>query len=494
MDIVLLNSGTIETQATKVAHRTLGPYKLANQCRKNGYSVKVIEHIAHFSKEELMQALTMFVTRSTRILGLSTTFIANSGTIPSIILESIVEISQIYPKLKIILGGYNSLIAKKIKEFDIFGIVENSPNGKYCEDTFIDVVDFIFKKSPEPKFSIEINQYTKKVIKSYKEPVYKRYNIELDDFTFHKDDNIVPGEALPLEISRGCIFKCKFCNHLMIGRSKLDYLRSFELIKAELTYNYNQWGTTSYYIICDTFNDTVYKMAEWHKMILSLPFKIQYAAYLRADLLDKNEEVPYMLKESGLVAAFHGIETFNIESANAIDKGWSAKRAKDYIPELYHNIWKSDICQTLSFIVGLPGDTKEDNFETLQWFIDNKLYHILFHPLLLTYNPDVRFLSEFDKKYLNYGYKFDKSEESSGVFNNWYNDYWTYKEVLNFVKKELYPKLGYINNGYSSWEVPYFLGLGKPMGFLKSPNKKLSETNRLTTEYLFKYKKLLFNN
>jgi glycosyltransferase involved in cell wall biosynthesis len=108
-------------------------------------------------------------------------------------------------------------------------------------------------------------------------------------------------------------------------------------------------------------------MKEWHKMVTSLPFKINYTAYLRADLLDRYEDVPYMLAESGLLTAFHGIESLGEKASTVIGKGWSGKKARDYIPKLYHDIWDNKVYQTLSFIIGLvtSGNFKKRNLGLL---------------------------------------------------------------------------------------------------------------------------------
>jgi radical SAM superfamily enzyme YgiQ (UPF0313 family) len=41
-------------------------------------------------------------------------------------------------------------------------------------------------------------------------------------------------KVLPIEIARGCIFKCKFCSYPLNGKQNLDfrYFSSMELINA----------------------------------------------------------------------------------------------------------------------------------------------------------------------------------------------------------------------------------------------------------------------
>jgi hypothetical protein len=349
MDVVLLNTGPRLENNVFSIYRTLGPYKLANALRANDFSVQVIDHLRWLSEESLVKLLEKFVTNNTLCLGISSTFLVDDVVLPAHLYTSLKVITDKYPDLKIVVGGpFARIVGASLNLPRITAIFE-----EYSEDTFLEYIQALRKKNMALTPPFTLAQWGgRQPVLSYKHPRRKLFDIEHDAFQFHEDDCIMPNETLPLEISRGCIFKCKFCNHLMLGRGKLDYLRDFELVKNELIQNYARWGTTNYYIICDTFNDTEFKMKAWHDMISSLPFKIKYTAYLRADLLDKFPDVPYMLQETGLLAGFHGIETLGEQASMTIGKGWSGKRARDYIPELYHNIWKKRVKQTISMIVG----------------------------------------------------------------------------------------------------------------------------------------------
>jgi radical SAM superfamily enzyme YgiQ (UPF0313 family) len=484
MDVVILNSGPKNYLPGKTLYRTLGAYKIAHSCRKEGFRVKVIDHVVYFQSSELITTLKKYITPDTLTLAISTTFLltGNRKLIPNIA-EAVAAIVSEFPNLKIIMGGYGTYAAKELLAFDTYAIVL-----EYGEDLFKEIMKNLRGQGPEPNYTIEFNTFSKKPIKVFSKPLVTTHNIETEDFKFHADDSIVEKETLPLEISRGCIFKCKFCNHLLLGRGKLDYLRSFELIKEELVHNYNNWGTTTYYVICDTFNDTEYKMREWHKMILSLPFKIKFTAYLRADLLDKFPDVPYMLKESGLVSAFHGIESLNRESALSVGKGWSGLKAKEYIPKLYHDIWNKEVYQTLSFIAGLPGDSKESLLDTVDWFNKNDLYHIFMTQLGLTNNKNIKNLSEFERDYKKYGYYFDNETTDSTDHGNWKNSYWSMTEVEKFIKQEINPRI-HKPTMNSSWRILYYAGLGIDLDVFK--NKSIYIPDSISNEYLEKYKKIL---
>lgn len=453
MDVILLNSGP-EDLGRISPYRTLGAYKIAHYTRAAGYETQVIDHLMFLSEEQLRACMLKFVTNETLAIGVSTTFMRdpsrpfNEPSLPVHIINVLNEISEQFPNVKLIFGGYGTYLVTSTRSTTDFIKKPYATIQQYGEDTFVDVLNHLRGTGPEPAWTISKvtpgGPYNK-MIKQYNGPITTRFNIETDAFQFTKNDAVMPNETLPIEISRGCIFKCKFCNHLMLGRGKLDYLRDFELVRNELMHNYEQWGTTNYYVICDTFNDTEYKMKEWHKMVTSLPFKINWTSYLRADLLHRFPDVPYMLAETGLFSCFHGIETFGEQASVTIGKGWSGKSAREFLPKLYHDIWKEEIFQTLSFIVGLPGDTAESILETGKWFNSNKMYNIAWHTLGIQQNS-ARNASEFERNAESYGYTFTET-------NGWKNEHWTTETAAEFVKKKLGPLNGPNNAKHGSWKI-----------------------------------------
>jgi radical SAM superfamily enzyme YgiQ (UPF0313 family) len=276
-----------------------------------------------------------------------------------------------------------------------------------------------------------------------------KFNIEYDDFRFTKQDCILPGEPLPIDISRGCIFACRFCQYPHLGKGKLDYIRGMDYLEKEILHNYENFGTTSYYVLDDTFNDTEFKMQSFYDMTQRLPFKISYYAFLRADLIDRFPNTAYLLKESGLIGAYHGIESMHPEASKLVGKAWSGKRGKEFLPELYHNIWKKEVTQHLNFIVGITKEPPESINDTVKWFEDNDMHGIKVVPLGLygkdSTTSDFTVLSEFDKNYEKYGYTFTDDK-------NWKNDYWTRESAIKFaarVKQYIDTK-----SRYGDWSVP----------------------------------------
>jgi radical SAM superfamily enzyme YgiQ (UPF0313 family) len=461
MHVIFWNGGIPDA----LIQRSIGPYKVAHWIRKHGFNTQVIDFVDRMKEDTLVSITKKFISHETLVLAISTTFLCerlhlfsngSNELINESVLNALRQIKAEFPKIKIILGGYKSekLSGWGVVDATIMSYTESS------EDIFLEYLNSLKYNSEPPRSQIIFPSFDKKRKHRlwFFEARKKVYSIELDDFKFTNQDCILENEPLPLDISRGCIFSCKFCQYPHLGKKKFDYVRHFSLIKEEIEYNYKNFKTKNYYILDDTFNDTEFKLKEFYKITEQLDFKINFVSYLRADLLDRFKDTPYLLKESGLISAFHGIETFNQESSKIIGKAWSGKHAKTFIPELTHNIWKDEVLVHCHFIVGLPFDTPDDILKTADWAVSENIHHVYFDPLGL-YGVDNKsskwsIESEFDKNSELYGFKFiDDGEQSNR--RSWVNNNWSSLSSLDFSRK--------INQDYRNsftagpWEVPALL-------------------------------------
>ena len=75
---------------------------------------------------------------------------------------------------------------------------------------------------------------------------------------------------LSFETSRGCRFKCSYCNFPILG-VKDDYTRDADDFDTNLRRNYDDWGVTEYIITDDTFNDYVEKIRKYADRVDKCP-------------------------------------------------------------------------------------------------------------------------------------------------------------------------------------------------------------------------------
>ena len=417
----------------KLWQRAIGPYQLASHLRKHNISVQVIDFTDHFTEDELYLLLEKFVGTNTKIVGVSSTFYqeevtdqldykrGNIGRLPAAVRNSIQRIKDKASHIKLAVGGGNS---NNFLNDPLFDIVIHG----YAEEVFL---EYLTTKNIYPTIG------TTSIINGDD----RKFDIENLDHMWDHNDCIIPGETLPIEISRGCIFKCKFCAYPLNGKNKFDYLRDPKLIAKEIQDNYEKYNVTNYFFADDTFNDSTFKLEELHKEITNLPFKINFTTYLRLDLLHSHREQLPLLKDMGLKSAFFGIESLNEKTAKFIGKGMNPEKVKEFITELKTDIWKDDISMLCTFIVGLPFEDIASTDRSFEW-VKSVGINSAWTPL--TIGIEDRYKSDIAINYEKYGYTIDDKLRRS-----WTNSIMTSDDAK--AASNRYNSYALPNNCFSSW-------------------------------------------
>jgi radical SAM superfamily enzyme YgiQ (UPF0313 family) len=360
-----------------------------------------------------MELTSRFVSSKTKFIGISTSFWYDNN-IPDNINEFINDFRQLFPGIKIIFGGAraDSEFLKSVADMTIVGEAEN----KLLE-----------------------------LIKGHN--VFKKFDITTLAHRFTEKDCIVDGEVLPIELGRGCIFKCKFCGHHNLGKPKNTYQRCFHEIESEIIYNHEKFKTSKYMFLDDTVNEDIDKVKNLSLIPEHTGVNIQWTGYLRADLLWSFEDSPEMLLKSGLKSCFFGIETFNKKAATSIGKGWSSKHGKTFLKELHTDIWDKKINIWNNFIIGLPHESRKDLEDTLEWCLENPMGEHKFVGLNLYSNrTDTGGRSEFSKNPELHGYSFNS-------FGKWKNDHFDQDSAVDLCN-EFNSRINSAHkNKMSSWQL-----------------------------------------
>lgn len=358
-----------------------GVHRIKTEVRKSGFTCQVVDLFFYFTKDEILELCSKFITEKTLVVGFSTTFWSaiRQNTHKLTIFKTVLQYVRNLNGPKIILGGTLA------EAFAASVTVDKVFNG-FSEMEFI---DYLYQLSGTTKTS--------------------DFNFIKSQITYNNQDCMDFNESPVIEISRGCIFKCAFCSYPLNGKSKFDYIKEQSTLEEELLRNFYEHGITTYTLSDDTFNDSMYKMEYLHKIFTSLPFKLKFVSYLRLDLLQAHREQINLLKEMGLIGAFFGIETLNHKSGTVIGKAMKPEVTKDLLYELKANYWKDSINVTIGLISGLPFETRKSHEDTLSWITDEKYCLVdrirpaglsIPNPLVDTYP----FKSEFQLNAIKYGF------------------------------------------------------------------------------------------
>jgi hypothetical protein len=497
VDIVLFStSPDIHTPA-----RTLGVYRIAHLLRKQSFKVKVIDFIYPLLKEykeQLFLYLNEICSQHT-LFAFSTTFflefikIENMTNVEdmkipgwrrvstrSYIRKNNSENKQInidenlldlfdfiksdFNTAKIIMGGYGGASQTIFDQCPIDHWIMG-----YAEEFTVSIINQILVGDELPKI---INTTS------------SNWNFRESGSCFDIEDNIFSGETLPIELSRGCMFKCKFCSYPLLGRKPEDkYLKKQDCIFNEMMHNYENFGTTNYLMMCDTLNESTQKLlhikSAMNKFKKETGENMRYCAYMRLDLLERFPEQIEILNEMGIRAAHFGIESLNYPSAKSVGKGLKTEKIYRTL-EKCRDTWPSDTIMFSGFIVGLPHETRETATEWCNILLNRQIALTCWKLVPLSMqikniSNNVQYLSEFDQNAENYGY--DRSGDE------WKNEHWTFSEAKNFA--ENWSQKFIDNKSYSSghsWNSVVRLS-----DYLKNGDKKEN-----AKKFYEKYKNKLF--
>lgn len=435
--------------------RYAGPYRIATVLREAGYTCQVIDMFGEFEFDVIMQLINKFVSDDTLWVGFSTTLMSaerNSREMKldleaeqNSILQGILHnkqtvdswragvwpfpnkqmramtqrIKEINPKTQLVMGGSK---AQRLTSFDIMDWYV------WGEADLSSVVLTRHIEDPENNPIIYDNfNGGKRVIGDN----YHPGPMADKKIKWHESDLIFPEESLPIELSRGCAFKCAYCGFKNLGQKGEDYLKDISVFREEVIENYNRWGTRSYMLSDDTFNDTTAKVQRYAECIQELPFEFTWGGYVRVDTLAASEKMLHALKLTNPHFLNFGIETFSQKAGRAVGKGMDPNRVKDTLYKVKEYLGEKTTISG-NFIIGLRYETEDEIWKTVEWLTqpDCPVDLAMFTPMyVLHYRRDV-----YDST-SDFSNLIGKSPEKYGYEYNPDTGYWKH-ETMDFTRAE----------------------------------------------------------
>ena len=394
-----------------------GTYKVATELRKAGYTCQVVDLFSKYTYNKLENIINKFVTSETILIGFSCTLmerrigstVHNFGRVDSEV-ESLMSYAKSKnSKLKVVVGG--ARITSNVGwSFVDYAVINKG------DIAIVKLVEHLLYGTNLPAIKTDPIIIIDGSSGDY---FYTQEQFASSKIIFEEQDIILPGECLPIEVARGCIFSCAYCHFDLIGKKIGDWQKTEASLRDEIMRNYEMFGTTHYMVSDELVNESLPKMELIHKVFTSLPFKITYTSYGRLDLISAFPQMREMILESGAVSIAFGIETMNDVAGKKIGKGLGSVRTKAALSHCAET-WKGKIVTSSNFIMGLPGESEESMRNTIDWLVSDEctLDVFGFLPLYIRHNEDGRSTSKIDRDPAKFGYVLSQEKPWEGEHMN----------------------------------------------------------------------------
>jgi radical SAM superfamily enzyme YgiQ (UPF0313 family) len=460
--------------------RSLGVYRIAHHLRTEGWDAEVIDWAMRWQLDELKQLVRSRVTADTKFFGFSHMFSLWNDTLE----EFCKWLKDTYPDIVLISGsGVHPQFESKHFDYYIQGFGENA---------LIVLLKWLYGNGTRPWFSLEKYQGKNIIAANERYPAFPMKSLMVK---YEDRDFIQPGEWLTVEFARGCKFACDFCNFPVLG-VKGDYSRDADDFREQLVDAYDRFGITNYLVSDETFNDRTEKITKFADVVETLPFDPWFSGFIRADLLISRPKDKEELLRMNFLGHHYGVESFNHTAAKAVGKGMHPDRIKQGVVDIrnyFETHGRKLYRGTMSFIIGLPGETIPEIENTLEWLKGNWRGQSIVPFVLEIPVGELDQLSKMSLNYKQYGYRemsntalIERSNSHVQVAKDllvWENDHMNVYQAHELHKK-LYKEMYDSGNDFrpAIWELS-FLG----------PEHDLLERLSITQSEIYKYNKIEYN-
>jgi anaerobic magnesium-protoporphyrin IX monomethyl ester cyclase len=159
--------------------------------------------------------------------------------------------------------------------------------------------------------------------------------------------------------SRGCPYNCIFCNKVMFGNKWRA--RSAKNVVDEIESVIREYGIKSFIFYDDLFTFDMNRVKEICRMMIDRKMSIEWKCEGRVNIMDK--EMLDLMKKAGCTLISYGVESCNQKSLNFLRKGTTPEQIRNAF-----RMTKDAGIETMAYlIIGIPGETKEDAINTIEF-------------------------------------------------------------------------------------------------------------------------------
>jgi anaerobic magnesium-protoporphyrin IX monomethyl ester cyclase len=347
----------MKEQAIMKPYVPLGILYISAYLQQNKYENDVFDS-TFSSFENLCNTLT---TEQPGVVGIYTNLMTKINVLRII---NFIKSDERLKSTKVILGGPE--VRNHVSNFlnhgaDIIVLGEG-------EQTMFELVEWLDAKNRNPLSAIDGIAYMNEAgeicfnkertkIKNLDElpfPNRQKVNLQLylDAWKKHHGTN-----AISINTMRGCPYSCKWCSRAVYGQSYRR--RSAANVANEVAWIKKHYDVDSIWFVDDVFTVSHKWLEEFRDEIQKRNLQLKYECITRADRM--NEDVIRDLKASGCFRVWIGAESGSQKVIDLMDRRVEVNQVRGMI-----QLARKHGLQAGTFImVGYPGETKEDIYETV---------------------------------------------------------------------------------------------------------------------------------
>jgi anaerobic magnesium-protoporphyrin IX monomethyl ester cyclase len=183
----------------------------------------------------------------------------------------------------------------------------------------------------------------------------------------------------PINVTRGCPFKCTFCaGYLITGRKVRS--RSIDNLMEEVHLLYNEYGVREFHIEDDNFSYNSRILVDFCHRVIDEKLDIAWSCVNGLRIESLNKEHLQLMEQAGCYSMALGIESANPRILEMMKK----KITIDQVKEQVDLVKKSSKIQiTGFFVLGYPTETKIEMFNTVRFAMGLNIDKANFGSLML---------------------------------------------------------------------------------------------------------------
>ncbi len=344
------------------------PFFMAHSCswlQQHGYRPKMIDSLALKQTHEQFYSELRKIEPELLCMEVSSFSMTND-------LEVARQAKKLIPGIRVVFMG----LANEMKEESF--LRKNKAEIDFClvgeyEDTLLELVQILDDgKVPSTLLGATFLREDGSFSGFERRPLQPDINIypwpardQLPMHNYHDEPGNIPTPSGQMWASRGCPYKCIFCAWPQIMYGNNDYrTRDILDLADEFEWLSSEWGFRSIYFDDDTFNVNKKRIAAFCEELIRRGLDVPWAAMSRADLVD--EKLLKVMSKARVQALKFGIESADQNAVDNMEKSLNLRKAAENI-RLTHNY---GIKTHLSFMFGLPGESRESCEKTLALALD----------------------------------------------------------------------------------------------------------------------------